>query len=292
MHDFENTLYNNSPETREILLRSYELFSEVLRYGTYLYDLIHEANQDRSMQLDTVLGVLYRESLEITDGISVLIKEGCVPISWPLVRSHFELFAQISFMFKNASEVSAQAYIYCTLLDQKTAIHNQMKKNELDQADGEQIISSTAQLLNSPEYLTIHKRYENFKKENKKKIPEWYNLLDVPFRGGILALLRKIDTNNPILYHHMSVKAHGLDAFRNLISLPNDEYRMRPLREPFGIASLTNFCLTTQCNIYLFYIRRYLEEQDDKNLDIWFEQQAQKMDELITLEKQINWQYF
>ncbi len=98
MADFEDILYPITPEVQKLLDDGHKILDEVLRYGVYLYEIIYEDNQHRTGMADTVLGLFFREALELTDGITILLKSCCVSSNSILARSLFELYAQIKVM--------------------------------------------------------------------------------------------------------------------------------------------------------------------------------------------------
>ncbi len=138
--------------------------------------------------------ILYRQIIEMADGIEVLISNSCSGPTLPLLRSMFEAFLSLDYMFKEdykrrslawfCSHVHEQIRTY-ELLDPTTQQGREVKKTLESEGDPNVkglFSSETVQELQralTSELSTIENEYKRQKKL-QRRTPRWYSLFDGP----------------------------------------------------------------------------------------------------------------
>ena len=74
--------------------------------------LTAQMNSKEILKTDLPSFLLFRQTLEMGDALSVLIKKGCVNASKPLIRSMLECYYQLAYLFENDTERKALQFLY------------------------------------------------------------------------------------------------------------------------------------------------------------------------------------
>ncbi len=261
---------------------SKELFFEIKNYGAYIYALAAETHQEGSDVSKTVIALLYRKALETIDGISILMESGCVSASWPLIRTHSEIYAQIRVMIEDETDSSARAYLFCARKENQIVYQDMLNERQISQEEYDKIIEEDNEAFSMPEYQEFEQKWNEFRKKNQ--YPQWYSLTQKHAGKRITKLLKCIDIDLGKVYHHTSCEAHGLGVLGDLFVV-DGKTGLHLLRRPEKFAGCVNYCIATQCEIYMLFIRKILELQDEENLDEWFKRIDALMDGLKSVEK-------
>ncbi|SFL65932.1 DUF5677 domain-containing protein [Pelosinus propionicus] len=284
MKEFEDVVQPITPEIAKLLTDGSKILDEGLRYGVYLYEIIYESNHSRTRVADMVLGLMFREVLEVVDGINILLKSSCVVASKPLVRTLLELYAQMKLIIEGNSENNARAYMVCHIHLQIDTFQKPDNEGVSEKEEDAEIIKNLLKVLHSSEYKEIDSRWIKLYKK-KGYHPNWYNIIEKP-RKSINALLEAINDDETcrIVYGYLSMSAHGFTAF-NKLEVVGDQYEMTQLRHPNSFASTTNFAMILLCDIYHCLIERYLSKEDEEKFTEWFEERMVLCNELAAYEK-------
>jgi hypothetical protein len=284
MNDFEDILHSNTPEVNKLFKDGNKILDEGLRYGVCLYKTIYESNCSKTGIADTILGLMFREALELVDGINILLRSSCVVASKPLVRTLFELYAQIKLMIEDDSENKAKAYQVCHIHLQ---IDNYQKSDNDELIGKEEVtkrIKALEAVLNGSEYKEIDSKWVDFVMKRKHP-PNWYNIIEQPY-GSINALFKTLDDDELCrnVYGFLSRSTHGFTVLNNLVVV-GDQYKMALLRHPDSFASTTNFTMILLCYIYHYLIERYLPKEHEGKFSEWFEERMTACTEITAYEK-------
>lgn len=200
---------------------------------------------------------LLRHQLASTDGIAILVSEGCAEMCPTLLRGAFEAELGISFILQKDSRRRGLAYqvadihrrinFYRSLSPQdemNRQLRSQLRSDPLvDLLDaGEVDVADKAAKLEAAlcndEYRPIEKEWQALrtKKNGRKSTPAWYSLFSGP--RSIEDLARRVDQGAlyAVVYRLWSGVIHGSSAFENFG--PGDEpsgVAVRPLRHPAGL---------------------------------------------------------
>jgi len=90
-------------EMKEVISIASPLLIEVVNYGTNLLARCHDSSKAEP-DVDIALISLYHHMLEMTDGIQVLISQGCCFPAIPLVRSSFEALVSIKYILQTEED--------------------------------------------------------------------------------------------------------------------------------------------------------------------------------------------
>jgi hypothetical protein len=283
-NDFEDVLYTRTPEIDKLINDGNTILDEGLRYGVCLYKTIYESNRSKTGIADTILGLMFREALEFVDGISILLKSSCVIASKPLVRTLFELYAQIKLMTEGDSENKAKAYQVCHIHLQMDTYEKSDNDGLIEKEEATKRIKGLQAVLNGSEYKEIDSKWVDFFVK-KKHPPNWYNIIEQPCTS-INALFKTLDDDELCrnVYGCLSKSAHGFTALNNLVVV-GDQHQMTLLRHPDSFASATNFTMILLCYIYHYLIEIYLSKEHEEKFSEWFEERMTACTEIAAYEK-------
>lgn len=288
MADFEGILYKASADEIMLVDKGTALLDEVLEYGIYVYNTVYVDNLKCDYKLSgTVLGLLFREAIEVADGIRVLFQKSCSEASLPLVRTLIELFSQITVIAQDETERSANAYRLCALKKSLEIFAKKLAEGEWTEGYYQKELEKIEGIVASDAELKLLD--ERFK---KLRYPKWFNLLDEDKRhSSIHSMIRHIcEDDGSDLYDYSSYEAHGFAVFNDLLLTKEGKWGMRLLRHPDQLVSKLNLCITILCRIYELFIERYLKAEDQDNIVIWFKEIVRRMEELRAFQKVAGWQ--
>jgi hypothetical protein len=205
---------------------------EIIDYATNVLARCAASNS-RKPDEDLAILALYRHVIEQTDGIEVLLSQGCAPAAIPLLRSSFEAVMSMEYILESESNYSIRslswlvAYIHnrngmYQLLDIRTAKGLQFKKDIEDDKIGEylrsapekearQAAANLSSVLTKPHMVLIEQEYSRIKN------PQWYQLFGGPPNAEALARHLKRGAQYAWLYRHWSTIVHAQD-FSSLLT--------------------------------------------------------------------------
>jgi hypothetical protein len=110
------------------------LLTEIINHGT---NFLLRCKEQASIKdgRDLAILILYRQILELSDSITVMISESCVASSVPLIRSLFEAYVSLEYLLESESEYEKRsiAFIVCwyyRILDVYTHLEDLVNKTK------------------------------------------------------------------------------------------------------------------------------------------------------------------
>lgn len=279
MIDFENVIYPVNEEIRKLVTIGNSILEDALRYGVYVFDLIYEENKHRTAASDTVLSLLFRNALELFDGINQLLKSHCVFAAKPLIRALLELFVQVEVITSDNLERNAKAYHLCHMQEVSRILTRRFQNGICEKKILDNQNNLIQELLQDSDYAMIQKKWFKFKK-SKKYSPNWYQIIENPSHS-INNLLGRVENQDLIklIYSYLSQSSHGYDALSSL-KISETTSLMRLLRTPHGFASSVNFSTILFAGILKHLIDLYLTTGDQLNFDLWLKELGEKSEQL------------
>ena len=278
--EFEDILYPTTPQTEKMIAIGNQILDETLRYGVYIFEMVYHENKHRTALADTVLSAMFREAMEVVDGISILLQNCCVVAARLLVRTLLEIYAQFNLIAGENSNEKAIAYWITHLHTQINILQKDILEGIIEREKGEKQIARIETLLNNPDYKMINDSWINFP---KKYPPNWYNIITppVPTINALLGTLHD-GVNTKVVYGYLSRSAHGYGILDNLI-FGDDQISIDKLRNPQGFAGVVNYTVLLLSCILELMIQLYLNNEDKDNLEIWLSERVVELDELRLL---------
>ena len=262
----ESILYRefSKVEAKEFIDISSPLLKEIINYATNVLARC-AASSSKKPDEDLAILALYRHVIEQTDGIEVLLSQGCATAAIPLLRSSFEALMSMDYILESESDYSIRslswlvAYIHNRItmyerLDTMTQKGQQFKKDiENDQMgsylrlafqkEARQARANLSSMLAKPHIVRIEEEY------NRRNNPKWYQLFKGPPNTEALARHLKRGAQYTMLYRHWSTIVHAQDFSSFLMRTTNGRSVIKRLRDTSEIKLTANlgatFCIET-----------------------------------------------
>lgn len=196
-------------------------------------------NSKEILKTELATFLLFRQVLEMGDSLVLLIQNGCVNSSKPLIRSLLECYFQLAYMFENNEDRKAMQFLYHYEARQKLYYENlaypekggsffEKLKNDKhlkgdDESDEKKLIyieniKKIAEILDSydneitaQEYLRTEVKKGNKKTGKPGRVSNWYELFDGPSNVEGIAIELNEAAFYEFIYRSCSSYAHGED---------------------------------------------------------------------------------
>ena len=217
----------------ELINRYEPMLEEIVNYGTNLYTRhSHQLADLVSAQGAPLL--IYLHILEMTDGVTELLKESAVSPTVPVVRAAFESALGLEYMLEQDTSDRASAWIVSYLSEQidvcekilghgkpgrqmQAALTNDMLSGDIDLSILQPIAAAQKPVLDAaiakPEFATALAARQAV----TTPYPSWYSLFGGPKNLRELAAHLKREAQYRVLYGHFSSIAHGQNIRRFLV---------------------------------------------------------------------------
>ncbi len=242
-------------QEKEDLTRYSDLINRFVENGLTI--LIEKINDKTNLRKDYASYFLFRQIIEAGDAISELIKIGCINACKPLLRTLFESYFQLNFLFKENQDRKSLQLLYHNEIRKRDYYENlaypnkggsfyQRLKNDkhlngmdLGKDQKEIYIDNIRKInetINDPDYEEIKKEYGRIETAKTKvsgknyKVKYWYELFDGPKNAEGIMITLKETALYEFIYRDCSAYSHGEDLVHPNLE-PNDE-------STFGISSL------------------------------------------------------
>jgi hypothetical protein len=285
------------------------LLKEVIDYADNIFWLCLEVAESRDREDHAPL-VLYRHLIDMTDGIEVLISEGCSSPAEPLLRSCFEAWLSLNYIMTENYEQRSLAWL-CTFLhseiDQKEMLDRGTQKGKkfaitlekeapeiLQKLRPARDVGELQKALADPHFAEIEAKYQRLKeKRNRKgkrkggKPPYWCALVGGPNSLPELANSLSRGALYQVFYGPWSILIHGFDASRFLAGLPDGSAAFKLLRDPAMLKEDT--CLAEWFVNYAtqLMIRKFVP-QEAANFIKWLAEINRRLDRLDRFEFKVS----
>ncbi len=245
--------------------------------------LIHKKNSKEILKTDLASLLLFRQVLEMSDAISVLIRNGCINASKPLVRSLLEYYFQLAYLLKDNEERKSLQFLYhyeMRLRDyyenlafpKKGGSYFEKLKNDKhlkgDDISDEQKkiyrenIKKIELVLNgddnreiAKEYILTETKKKNLRTGKKGKVSYWYELFNGPTSIEGISVELKEAALYQFIYRSCSSYAHGEDIVHANLE-PNDDTTfkvsgLRDLRQLSIVSDNILLLIERSCMLFL-----------------------------------------
>lgn len=274
MHDLEDFMFPiDKPEVKQLRKAGYTVIDEVLRYGIYIMDLMVNEDWSKKEIADKVMVSFLRESLEILDGIGVLLKNSCVVASIPLIRKLFECYVQIKYFTDDSTDEKAIAYEVFHIHEQIAVLHSLVKLGKREEDVSLEKIKKLEVLLQQPGWKEANeKRVSLLPNQKSRRYPQWYTLIDDKC-WGITSLIRKVTPGkvNKDIYSHLSRSSHGNGVLDHCLQINSDKVVIENFRVPANFKNCIGYPVELAIMIYSCIIKNYLKNDDFENLNRWID---------------------
>jgi hypothetical protein len=240
--------------------------------------------------------ILYRQMVEIADGVEVLISSGCSEATLPLLRSMLEALLSLDYMlqkdYKRRSLSWLCSYVHKRIdlyesVDSSTDRGKELKK--ILKKEGGPVattFSSSKNVKRLQELLTGKLRpiEEEFKRQKKKR-PHWYSLFGGPPDLRSLALQVSKGGYYDLLYRDWSSIMHATDLSRFLTKTSAGGGGFHPLRYP---ASLKNYACYAVWLLVVATEMMIKEFRPGEDISRWKSEIEERLTHLRNLKIKIN----
>lgn len=274
-------LLPNQDENRGIIaiLAQYSLLlDEAVRFGTRVFEWslgkVHEGDHH------IAAFSLFRQSLELLDSISVLIKNSCVLPCKTLLRSLFETMLSLEYMLQSDSANRGRNYILCWKHEQQGRLKQQLEGDKLKQifverlkddkvlknmktppisdSDIKQAVELKEKIFKSTTYSGAEASFQEKKARRKGQDPRWwFSLNNGPENIYKLAEKLKRPAQYDLLYREWSGYSHGTESMEGTVDFRKGEIGFHQLRNPNNAEFMAFVAITFALTIFQIMLREY-----------------------------------
>jgi hypothetical protein len=259
-------------QIKSLLDRIGELLQRCVNYGTELIPLLDEAAKDTDEGVAIL--TLLRHTIEMLDGVEILVRRGAADPCFALLRSMMESIFSIEYIIEADSRNRGLAYqvqhahdrieLY-RRMDPSTSEGKEfvemMKEDHTIGADAFTAIDSTELIANlqrmlaRPEFVPVEAEWR--KRAAKDKWPTWYSLSGGPRTIRKLAHHLKKQGWYEVLYKDFSRRAHAGGALDAIHPTKGGGKAYQPLRYPASSALVANLAISMAMHIYYKLLHHY-----------------------------------
>jgi hypothetical protein len=262
---FEPLLYRDlrKVEAKKVIEIASPLLQELVNHAT---------NAFQRCQVETAKGVAdehlpvlssYYHTIEMADGIEVLISQSCTIPAILLLRSSFEAILTIDYILEKDYRKRAFAWLVCYVRDRlhkykmldistqegkefQIVFNNDLVREQIELPPLPKLgnnIRNLESLLEKPDYQFADIEYKRMKKIIHGK-PNWYSLYDGPRSFQKLAAHLKRGAIYEMLYRHWASISHASDLSHFLAKKNNGTPALNPIRNHEELIMVTGLACT------------------------------------------------
>jgi hypothetical protein len=254
-------------------LRKAEAIKVIEIASQLLQELVnHATNAFQRCQVETAKGVAdehlpvlssYYHTIEMTDGIEVLISQSCPIPAIPLLRSSFEAMLTIDYILERDYRKRAFAWLVCYVRDRlhkykmldistqegkefQIVFNNDLVRDEMELPPLPKLgdnIRNLEHLLEKPDYQFADVEYRRMKQIVHGR-PNWYSLYDGPRNFQKLAKHLRHGAFYEILYRRWANISHASDLSHFLAKNSNGTPALNPIRNHEELILVTELAST------------------------------------------------
>lgn len=250
-------MYHNHDENeKQNLLKLSSLIEGFTRTGLEMLE--NTMNTKEILKPDLAPFLLFRQTLEMGDALSLLVKLGSINASKPLVRTLLECYFQLAYLFNDNEERKALQFLYHyerrkkdyyenLAFSEKGGSYFEKLKNDKylkdddisdeQKAKYQENIKKIESVLNEEENKIIAEEYLRTEKKKGKngkkgKVSHWYELFDGPTSVERISIELDESGLYQFIYRNCSSYAHGEDIVHsNLVLYDEVSFKVSPLRD-------------------------------------------------------------
>lgn len=237
---FEIHPRKEKPEIEALLLEFSQGIDEVVNFGTHI--LKWDIEESTGVEENIPITMMLRHFLEMTDAISILVKNSSIDPCKPLLRGILETFLGLEYILERDTKNRALGFLIWhshknLKLSKKftpgeksnNLFMSKLKKDKilkgemtpLDLPGFEEHILELDELISLPIYATAEREYQSFISQRKKE-PAWFQLFNGPANIEQLANHLNRQALYEIPYRNWSGPTHGTDILTNKLSQSTD----------------------------------------------------------------------
>jgi hypothetical protein len=271
-----------NPHEKENLNKYSKLIKEFVDNGIII--LSKKINSKANVRKDYASLFLFRQIVEVGDAISELIKIGCINACKPLLRTLFECYFQLHFLFKEDEDRKSLQLLYHNEIRKRDyyeklaypnkggSFHQRLKNdrhlNEIDLSNEQkeiyiENIKKINTIINDFDYKDIKEEYDRIEKDKEKangkkyKVKYWYELFEGPKNAEGIMIILKETALYEFIYRDCSAYTHGEDLVHPNLE-PSDESTfgissLRDIRQLIVIANNAILLIERCCLLFLQY---------------------------------------
>jgi hypothetical protein len=230
---------DKQPEVDELLLQFSKGIDEVVNYGTHI--LKWEVSEGTSGDENVPIAMMLRHILELTDSISILVRNASIDPCKLILRGILETVFGLEYILESDTENRALGFIvwhfnkqlkfYKKINPGEQAFNQFEKKLQMDKStlngiklpvipDIQKRIQELEQIL-STRYATTQTEYQKLISSGIKN-PSWYQLFNGPKSMEQLATYLNRQALYEVLYRDWSGPTHGTDIIQNKLFKSTD----------------------------------------------------------------------
>jgi len=260
------------------------MLQELVNYGTTVYHRCLNAVEGTADEHLAILS-LYLHTLEMTDGIEVLVQAGCAMAATPLVRSLWESKISIAYLLERDYTQRSLAWVakYIQkriashqMLDPATVSGKLLHKRKASELPGladanlehvHIVIDNLQRLYARPEFGAVRAEIAAHRPSTA-----WYSLFGGPTSLELLAEHVGCGLEYDLFYRQWSQIAHPNDLGRFLMPTDDGEVAVRQLRHPEDLPQVIRQTANNSLQATRFLVEKLLPNEAS-NLGEWYSQE-------------------
>jgi hypothetical protein len=276
---------------KEIIDVASPLLQELVNYGSNLF-IRCLTSAKGIIDEDSAVLALYRHTLEMTDGIEVLISQSCPIPAIPLLRSSFEALLGMEFILQNEKEYIRRSLSWLVgHAHQELSMYEQydpttdrgkqfvkiwakdIRANKrvfpINEKRAKDAISRMKNFLSKDHIKTIEGEYQRCKKRKQGR-PNWYQLYNGPSNLCTLAQELGWGAYYEVLYRQWSKIGHAQDFQQFTGPTVDGLQSVRGLRYGQQIKDVANFASCFMLEANRLFLNKFRAEELSSNYRKWF----------------------
>lgn len=278
---------------QEIIKVASPLLNELINFATYAFARCQDSARAVPEE-DYPLLALYYHSIEMTDGIRILVSQSCAVPSQPLVRSLFEANLSIRYILELEADYEQRALswtvgwihssknfheLYIPTTEAGRGLRDNLTTevyakffqfpNDMETI-GRAKLEEADLLLSSPKYQPIEAEYVRTVRSTGKRYPTWHSLFGGPRSLKALAKHLRKNTEYSILYGKWSEISHATELARFVTKTSANEFGVVPLRFDLNtlieVVTLTTIYMQDSTNLMLGKFRSSETDNGTSNI--------------------------
>lgn len=203
------------PLLTESVNKATEIFGRITSAGAWI------GGQDE----DIAPLIMYRQVIELADGVTVLLLASCADAAVPVLRAMFEASLSLDFICQT-DYVRRSLSWTCTYLHSRIQAHQRSDPStgvgaeharilephiNVPDYDSTQSVEGLQSMLARPSLSAVDAEYRRLKKE-RRRAPDWYQLFNGPVDRRALAKAVGREAEYAVFYKDWSGVSHAVDA--------------------------------------------------------------------------------
>jgi len=277
-------------QNNEKLNKLLDMFSSKLtllsNYGLELMKQLAQTGPLKTEHIPIVLSL--RHSMELLEGISILIKNNLADPSLFLLRGIFESVIQTSYILDKDTCKRGTAFMYYDLLNniewhenidvttqkgrsflsllEKDIYTRSMKLNKPEDYN-EKLASLKKQRKNST-YSEVHAEYEK-QKLHGKRVNKWFSLFNGPKNIEQVATNVGLGGTYQIFYRQLSEAVHGTGIIRGKVFSDAGKGSILDIKAPYNIQYVVSTSISLSGHLFLKIIDSMCPEKRPEYRDFY-----------------------